>query len=55
MQSRDLSAGIKKSGIHILVEGPAWGDADFYGHWLLEAVKAQISLVIGPYGAEPET
>jgi hypothetical protein len=41
MQSRDLSAGIKKSGTHILVEGPAWGDADFYGHWLLEAVKAQ--------------
>ena len=41
MQSRDLSAGIKKSGTHILVEGPAWGDADFYGHWLLEAAKAQ--------------
>jgi hypothetical protein len=41
MQSRDLSAGTKKSGTHILVEGPAWGDADFYGHWLLEAAKAQ--------------
>jgi hypothetical protein len=24
----------------ILVEGPAWGDAEFYGHWLLSAAKA---------------
>src|SRR5262245_18229825 len=24
----------------ILVEGPAWGDAEFYGHWLLGAAKA---------------
>jgi hypothetical protein len=23
----------------ILVEGPAWGDAEFYGHWLLSAAK----------------
>jgi hypothetical protein len=41
MQSKDLSSRIDKSGTHILVEGPAWGDADFYGHWLLEAAKAQ--------------
>ena len=24
----------------ILVEGPAWGDAEFYGKWLLSAAKA---------------
>jgi hypothetical protein len=24
----------------ILVEGPAWNDAEFYGHWLLSAAKA---------------
>jgi hypothetical protein len=24
----------------ILVEGPAWGDAQFYGNWLLSAAKA---------------
>jgi hypothetical protein len=23
-----------------LVEGPAWGDATFYGHWLIEAATA---------------
>jgi hypothetical protein len=41
MQSKGLSAGTEKSSTQILVEGPAWGDADFYGHWLLEAAKAQ--------------
>ena len=41
MQSRDLGSETEKSGTHILVEGPAWGDADFYGHWLLFAAKAQ--------------
>ena len=25
----------------ILVEGPAWGDAEFYGKWLLSAAKAK--------------
>jgi len=25
----------------VLVEGPAWGDAEFYGRWLLAAAKAQ--------------
>jgi hypothetical protein len=24
----------------VLVEGPAWGDAEFYGKWLLSAAKA---------------
>src|SRR5262245_29881430 len=24
----------------VLVEGPAWGDAEFYGRWLLSAAKA---------------
>jgi hypothetical protein len=41
MQSTDLSAGTEKSGTRILVEGPAWGDADFYGHWLLESARVQ--------------
>jgi hypothetical protein len=40
-QSRGLVPGTEKNGPYILVEGPAWGDADFYGHWLLEAAKAQ--------------
>ena len=25
---------------YVLVEGPTWGDAEFYGHWLLTASKA---------------
>src|SRR4051812_25123266 len=29
------------NGTQILVEGPAWGDAEFYGLWLLQAAKAQ--------------
>jgi|SRR5215471_3375285 len=41
MHSTDLSAGAEKNATHILVEGPAWGDAEFYGQWLLEAAKAQ--------------
>src|SRR5262245_13178681 len=24
----------------VLIEGPAWGDAGFYGQWLLDAAKA---------------
>ena len=26
----------------VLVEGPEWGDAQFYGEWLLAAAKAQL-------------
>jgi hypothetical protein len=26
---------------YILVQGPAWGDAQFYGEWLLAAAKAE--------------
>ena len=26
---------------YILVEGPRWGDAEFYGKWLLAAAKAE--------------
>jgi hypothetical protein len=29
-----------KSEPRILVEGPTWGDAEFYGQWLLSAAKA---------------
>jgi hypothetical protein len=24
----------------VLIEGPRWGDAEFYGNWLLAAAKA---------------
>ena len=27
---------------YVLVEWPAWGDAQFYGEWLLAAAKAQV-------------
>jgi hypothetical protein len=27
--------------LHVVVEGPTWGDARFYGEWLLTASKAQ--------------
>jgi hypothetical protein len=30
-----------KSGFGVLVEGPKWGDAEFYGNWLLAAAKAE--------------
>ena len=26
---------------YILIEGPRWGDAEFYGRWLLAAAKAE--------------
>ena len=26
---------------YILIEGPKWGDAEFYGNWLLMAAKAE--------------
>ena len=29
----------KHNGTYILVEGPSWGDAEFYGRWLLDAAK----------------
>jgi hypothetical protein len=31
---------IKENERYILVEGPAWGDAEFYGKWLLMVAKA---------------
>src|SRR5437870_987410 len=33
---------METSDFYILVEGPAWGDAQFYGEWLLAAAKAQL-------------
>jgi hypothetical protein len=30
----------KHNGTYILVEGPSWGDAEFYGRWLLDAPKS---------------
>jgi hypothetical protein len=43
MQPRYLPEG-EKNDTRILVEGPAWGDAEFYGQWLLNAAKAQTLL-----------
>jgi hypothetical protein len=28
-------------GLCVLVEGPSWGDAEFYGKWLLAAAQAE--------------
>jgi hypothetical protein len=36
MRSRNLAKS-EKNKTRILVEGPAWGDAEFYGNWLLAA------------------
>ena len=43
MQPRYSPAG-EKNDTRVLVEGPTWGDAKFYGHWLLNAAKAQALL-----------
>jgi hypothetical protein len=40
MRSGNLTANSKKNETCILVEGPSWGDAEFYGNWLLLAAKA---------------
>jgi hypothetical protein len=37
----NLEHSIKESEPYILVEGPKWGDAEFYGKWLLAAAKAE--------------
>ncbi len=34
--------GMETDGSWVLVEGPAWGDAQFYGEWPLAAAKAQV-------------
>jgi hypothetical protein len=34
--------GMETDGTWVLVEGPAWGDAQFYGEWLLAAAQAQV-------------
>ena len=31
---------MQKTETLVLVEGAAWGDAEFYGRWLLDAAKA---------------
>jgi|SoiMethySBSTD1v2_1073268.scaffolds.fasta_scaffold542026_2 hypothetical protein len=33
---------METSDFYVLVEGPTWGDAQFYGEWLLAAAKAQL-------------
>ena len=32
---------MERTDPYILVQGPAWGDAQFYGEWLLAAAKAE--------------
>ena len=44
MQPRYSVAENEKNNTRILVEGPAWGDAEFYGNWLLMAAKANVLL-----------
>jgi hypothetical protein len=39
MRARYLSAA-EQNDTYVLVEGGAWGDAEFYGNWLLMAAKA---------------
>jgi hypothetical protein len=36
-----LKNSIQEGEPYILVEGPKWGDAEFYGKWLLAAAKAE--------------
>lgn len=38
MKIEDLTP---KSSLGVLVEGAQWGDAEFYGNWLLAAAKAE--------------
>jgi hypothetical protein len=33
---------MKIDGTRVLGQGPAWGDAQFYGEWLLAAAEAQV-------------
>jgi hypothetical protein len=35
------AVAIKQFGPCVLVEGPSWGDAEFYGRWLLAAAEAE--------------
>ena len=39
MQPR-YSPAEERNGTRILVKGSAWGDAEFYGNWLIMAAKA---------------
>jgi hypothetical protein len=32
---------MERTDPYVLVQGPAWGDAQFYGEWLLAAAKAE--------------
>ena len=33
---------MKRTDPYILVQGPAWGDAQFYGQWLQAAANAEV-------------
>ena len=37
----EIDHSIQKNPLGVLVEGPRWGDAEFYGNWLLAAAKAE--------------
>jgi hypothetical protein len=37
----NLEDPLHKTEPYILIEGPRWGDAEFYGKWLLAAAKAE--------------
>jgi len=37
----EMSSPIQSSNPCILIEGPSWGNAEFYGKWLLAAAQAE--------------
>ena len=37
----NLEDSLHETEPYILIEGPRWGDAEFYGRWLLAAAKAE--------------
>jgi len=32
---------LSRNGLCVMIEGPSWGDAEFYGRWLLAAAEAE--------------
>jgi hypothetical protein len=39
-----MSEPLKTNDRCVLVEGPRWGDVEFYGKWLLVAARADVLL-----------
>jgi len=41
MSDMEMSSHIQSSDPCVLIEGPSWGNAEFYGKWLLAAAQAE--------------